>query len=76
MTNSRGYICAEPFLGYASGWSEHGLCECWVERRSRPTEIIGNDSTHYAAEAWDACYQKRDGFPMWRKLKEKNPGDK
>ena len=71
MTNTRGYICGEPFMGFHSEWSKHGMCECWVERPSRPIEYVGIDSTHYAVEAWDACYQKRDGLPMWNKLKKK-----
>jgi len=71
MSNTRGYICAEPFLGYHSEWSEHGICECWIERPIRPTVIEGNDSTYYAAEAWDAAYHKRDAMPTWWRLTRK-----
>jgi len=66
---TRGYICAEPRLGYHSGWSEHGVCECWIERPSRPIEVVGNDSSHYEVEAWDARYEKREARHMWNKLK-------
>lgn len=62
MSNTRGYICAEPLLGYHSGWSEHGLCECWIQRPDRPNPVIKerNSVEWLEAEAWDACYTKRD----------------
>ena len=68
MSDTRGYICAEPFLGYHSGWPEHGMCECWEQRPKRPEEVLGDEGTHYSLEAYDACYEKRDGYPMWRRL--------
>lgn len=62
MSNTRGYICAHPFLGYHSGWDEHGMCEEWTERPERPNPPLNdyNNILWYEAEAWDACYAKRD----------------
>lgn len=62
MSNTRGYICAEPFLGYHSGWFEHGMCECWTERPERPNPPMndyGSDEW-LELELWDARYTKRD----------------
>lgn len=69
--NTRGYICAEPFLGFCSGWSEHGLCECWTERPERPNPVLNdpNDPNWPEVEHWDAMYSKRDAYPSYIKLK-------
>jgi len=69
-TNTRGYICAEPSMGYHSGWYEHSMCECWNKRPDRPEEDT-NDIRHYEIEQWDARYTKRDSMPtFWRLQRE------
>jgi len=70
-TNTRGYICAEPNLGYHSEWFEHGMCECWNQRPDRPEEDDTNDIRHYEIEQWDARYTKRDSMPSYWRLKRK-----
>lgn len=73
MSSTRGYICAEPFLGYHSGWTEHGMCECWTERPPEPNVLDADvgDNAWYELEAWDACYRKRDSMPTWWRLQKK-----
>lgn len=62
MLLQRGWICAQPFLGYHSDWFEHGMCEEWTERPERPNPPLNdyNDTLWYEAEMWDACYEVRD----------------
>lgn len=53
ISNLRGYICCAEILGAMSGWSEHGLCECFIRRTARP-EQKGQDQ-----EKWDNWYGER-----------------
>lgn len=65
MSHTRGYICAEPFLGYHSDWWHHSVgCECYTKRPERPDPPLNdyNSDLWYEAEAWDACYARRDDY--------------